>query len=128
MIVIYGIKESLNPIKSTLSDIIQFCMSQELGLPESKRAHRIIPMDKSDFYYPQGRNDSYTVIEINMMSGRHVKTKKSLIKRLFSEIATQLNISPINIEITIKEQEAHCWGFRGMTGDEVMDLKYKVNV
>lgn len=27
-----------------------------------------------------------------------------------------------------KEQPAHCWGFRGMTGDEARDLKYSVNV
>ena len=28
----------------------------------------------------------------------------------------------------IKEQPPHCWGFRGMTGDEACDLKYSVNV
>lgn len=32
------------------------------------------------------------------------------------------------IEITIKEQAPHCWGFRGITGDEANDLKYKVKV
>ncbi|MFA0071975.1 tautomerase family protein, partial [Vibrio breoganii] len=26
------------------------------------------------------------------------------------------------------EQPSHCWGFRGMTGDEAQDLKYKVKV
>ncbi|MFZ2571315.1 MAG: tautomerase family protein, partial [Streptococcus suis] len=59
---------------------------------------------------------------------RTVPTKKALIKMLFSQIETQLGIKPIDIEITIKEQPAHCWGFRGMTGDEAQDLKYKVNV
>lgn len=37
-------------------------------------------------------------------------------------------IAPVDIEITIKEQPAHCWGFRGITGDEVADLTYKVHV
>ncbi|EWH08980.1 hypothetical protein DS2_14889 [Catenovulum agarivorans DS-2] len=128
MIVIYGIKDKLNPIKSTLSDVIQSCMTDVLTLPASKRAHRIVPLDKEDFYYPDGRSDSYTVIEINMMEGRQQDTKKSLIKQLFNRIEAELGISPIDIEITIKEQPAHCWGFRGMTGDEVQDLKYKVNV
>ncbi|MGR2893619.1 tautomerase family protein, partial [Vibrio vulnificus] len=39
-----------------------------------------------------------------------------------------LGISPVDIEITIKEQPSHCWGFRGITGDEVADLTYKIDV
>ncbi|CAM3087942.1 tautomerase family protein [Vibrio rarus] len=128
MIVIYGIKEHLNPIKALLSDVIQQSMSSALGLPDDKRAHRFIAMNKEDFYYPQGRSDAYTVIEINMMQGRQVQTKQKLIKTLFNEIETQLGILPIDIEITIHEQPAHCWGFRGMTGDEAQDLKYRVDV
>ncbi|BDR13372.1 tautomerase family protein [Vibrio vulnificus] len=128
MVVIYGIKEYLNPIKAELSDVIQASMTQVLSLPESKRAHRIVPLDKSDFYYPEGRTDAYTVIEINMMEGRKAETKKALIKALFANIESSLGISPVDIEITIKEQPPHCWGFRGMTGDDVKDLTYKVNV
>lgn len=128
MIVIYGIKQHLNPIKAELSHVIQTCMKQVLGLPEDKRAHRFIPMEKEDFYYPGGRSDAYTVIEINMMEGRQLETKKRLIRSLFDNIENKLGIAPIDIEITIKEQPAHCWGFRGITGDEVNDLKYQVNV
>ncbi|EAR59572.1 tautomerase family protein [Neptuniibacter caesariensis] len=128
MIVVYGIKDQLNPIKARLSDVIHQCMQSVLGMPEDKRAHRFIPMEADDFYYPGGRTDAYTVIEINMMAGRKEETKKRLIKALFREIESNLSISPVDIEITIKEQEPHCWGFRGMTGDEVQDLKYKVKV
>ncbi|WP_070971127.1 tautomerase family protein [Vibrio sonorensis] len=128
MILIYGIKEQLNPIKAELSKVIQESMTQAIGLPEGKRAHRFIPMEKSDFYYPEGRSDAYTVIEINMMEGRQQETKKHLIHCLFKNIEQKVGITANDIEITIKEQPAHCWGFRGMTGDEVNDLKYKVNV
>ncbi|MCG9786829.1 tautomerase family protein [Vibrio mediterranei] len=128
MIIIYGIRDRLNPIKAKLSDVIQSCMTDILTLPASKRAHRIVPLDKEDFYFPADRSDSYTVIEINMMEGRKPDTKKALIKELFNRIETELGISPVDIEITIKEQPAHCWGFRGMTGDEAQDLKYRVNV
>lgn len=128
MVVIYGIKEHLNPIKAELSDVIQATMTQVLSLPESKRAHRIVPLDKSDFYYPEGRTNAYTVIEINMMEGRKTETIITLIKALFANIESSLGIAPVDIEITIKEQPPHCWGFRGMTGDDVKDLTYKVNV
>ena len=128
MIIVYGIKENLNPIKSKLSDVIHKCMQSVLGMPEDKRAHRFIPLDKSDFYYPAGRSDHYTVIEINMMEGRQRETKKALIKSLFKEIELAVNLLPVDVEITIKEQPKHCWGFRGITGDEVADLKYKIDV
>jgi len=128
MIIVYGIKENLNPMKAKLSDAIHRAMHSVLGMPEDKRAHRFIPMDKADFYYPDGRSDNYTVIEINMMAGRKISTKKALIQCIFQELETSVKLLPIDVEITIKEQPAHCWGFRGITGDEVADLKYKVNV
>lgn len=128
MIVIFGIKDELNPIKAQLSDVIHGCMQSVLGMPEDKRAHRFIPMEREDFYYPGGRTDAYTVIEINMMAGRHVETQKKLIHTLFQELESKLSISPVDVEIVIKEQQPYQWGFRGMTGDEVNDLKYKVNV
>lgn len=127
MILIYGIKEQLNPIKAQLSDIIHGCMQSALGIPADKRAHRFIPLDKENFYYPDGRSDAYTVIEINMIEGREKDTIKLLIKTLFKEIEAQIGIKAIDVEITIKEQPAYCWGFRGVTGDEAK-LNYKVNV
>jgi|TARA_B100001059_G_scaffold50926_1_gene44323 hypothetical protein len=128
MIVVYGIKDQLNPIKAKLSDVIHGCMQSVLGMPEDKRAHRFVPLEREDFYYPGGRSDAYTVIEINMMSGRKPETQKALIKSLFQELKSQLSLASIDVEITIKEQQPHQWGFRGMTGDEANDLKYKVNV
>lgn len=128
MILIYGIRERLDPIKMKLSNVIHDCMQRILGMPEDKRAHRFVPMDKDDFYYPGGRTDAYTVIELNMMEGRLTETKKALIKELFAKIETEVGISPTDVEITIHEQPAHCWGFRGMTGDEAKDLKYRIEV
>jgi phenylpyruvate tautomerase PptA (4-oxalocrotonate tautomerase family) len=128
MIVIYGIKENLNPIKKRLSDVIHGCMKSVLGMPEDKRAHRFVPLERDDFYYPGGRSDAYTVIEINMMAGRKPETQKELIKALFREIQSQLDLSSVDVEITIKEQQPYQWGFRGMTGDEANDLKYQINV
>jgi len=127
MILIYGNRENLVPIRAELSDVIHSCMQSVLGMPEDKRAHRFIPMESEDFYYPGGRTDAYTVIEINMIEGRQIETKKALIKALFAEIEKNLGISPVDVEITINEQPDHCWGFRGITGDEAK-LNYEIKV
>ena len=63
-----------------------------------------------------------------MMGGREPDTQKRLMKALFEHIEKTLNISPVDIEITIQEQAPYQWGFRGMTGDEANDLTYKIKV
>ncbi len=124
---IYGVKERLNPIKATLSDIIHACMVEALGLPDDKKFHRFFPMDKEDFYYPSDRTASYTILEISMFEGRTVATKKQLLTLLFDKIHSQLAIAPQDIEMTIFETPKHHWGIRGLPGDELA-LNYKVNV
>lgn len=126
MIKIYGIKEKLNPIKSKLSDIINRCMVETLAFPENKRAHRFFPMESENYFYPDGRSDAYTVIEISMMEGRTVETKKKFIHLLFDRISAELGILSADVEITIIESPTYNWGFRGTTGDEAK-LNYKIN-
>ncbi|MED4123831.1 tautomerase family protein [Halalkalibacterium halodurans] len=100
---IYGVKDRLNPIKYTLSNVIHSCMVEALEFPSDKKFHRVFPMDKEDFYFASGRTEAYTVIEISMFEGRTVAAKKQLLKLLFERINSELSISPQDIEITIFE-------------------------
>jgi len=127
MIKIYGVNEKLNPIKTRLSDVVNACMVDALSFPSNKRAHRFFPMAAEDYFFPEGRSTTYTVIEISMMEGRSVEAKKKLIHLLFERIESEIGIAPIDVEITIFESPACNWGFRGVTGDEAK-LNYKVNV
>lgn len=127
MIHIFGLATELNPIKPRLSDVIHGAMQAVLGLPADKRAHRFFPMADDDFYSPGGRTRAYTIIEIKMIAGRKPATIKALIKRLFVDIEEQLHIRPTDVEIVVLEQPAHCWGFRGLTGDEAK-LNYEIEV
>ncbi len=77
--------------------------------------------------YPTGRTDAYTIIEIAMIEGRTVETKKKLIRLLFDNIHETLGVALQDIEICVQESPACNWGFRGMHGDEVK-LNYKINV
>lgn len=124
---IYGIKERLNPIKETLSNIIHSCMMEAFELPSEKKFHRFFPMDKEDFYFANERTESYTIIEISVFEGRTVEAKKQLIKLLFERINSELSILPHDVEITIFDTPKHNWGIRGLSGDELL-LNYKVNV
>lgn len=124
---IYGLRSSLDPIKRQLSDVIHSCVVEALQFPVDKRAHRFFPLEREDFYYPDGRSEAYTIIEMTMITGRTVETKKKLIRLLFERISEQIGIAQQDLEICIQEAPAHDWGFRGMVGDEVK-LNYRVEV
>jgi 4-oxalocrotonate tautomerase family enzyme len=124
---IYGIGTQLNPIKAKLSEVIHSCVVDALQFPVDKRAHRFFPLDASDFYYPAGRTDRYTIIEISMFEGRSTEAKKQLIRLLFERIHGELGITSQDVEITITETPKQNWGFRGSPGDEI-SLNYKIDV
>ena len=124
---IYGFARTLNPIKAQLSEVIHSCVVEALRFPPDKRAHRFFPLGDDDFYYPPGRTDQYTIIEISLFEGRAVETKKLLIRLLFERINEQLGITPQDVEITISETPPQNRGFRGLPGDEI-SLNYQIEV
>ena len=124
---IYGLKETLDPIKKHLSDVIHSCVMDALRFPADKRAHRFIGLGRDDFFMPAGRTEAYIIIEITMIEGRSVEARKKLIKLLFDRIKTDVGIDNMDVEICIYESPACNWGFRGMHGDEIK-LNYAINV
>lgn len=124
---VYGINKSLNTIKKKLSDVIHSCVVDVFQYPVDKRFHRFFPLEEEDFYYPEGRTEKYTIIEINIFEGRSVEAKKNLIRLLFERIENELNVLPEDIEITIFETPKHNWGIRGVPGDDLI-LNYKVKI
>lgn len=127
MIKIYGIKDNLIHVREKLSETINRYMVEALTFPENKQAHRFFPMERENFYAPEGRTKAYTIIEIAMMEGRSSETRKRLIQLLFTRIEADVGIAPIDVEITITETPATNWGFRGVTGDTAV-LDYKITV
>jgi 5-carboxymethyl-2-hydroxymuconate isomerase len=124
---IYGHKEQLNGIKPKLSDTIHACLVDVLCLPEQKRFHRFFPLEAEDFIYPGDRSVAYTIIEIDLMAGRTIATRKRLVRALFDRIQRVLPITAQDLEITLIESPPCNWGFRGLHGDEVK-LDYPIAV
>jgi phenylpyruvate tautomerase PptA (4-oxalocrotonate tautomerase family) len=124
---VYALRSTLDPIKRELSSVIHSCVVDALAFPADKRAHRFFPLERDDFWYPDGRTDRYTIIEISMFAGRSVDARKRLIHLLFERIEARLGIAPADVEITITETPRENWGFRGETGDEIA-LSYRVDV
>jgi phenylpyruvate tautomerase PptA (4-oxalocrotonate tautomerase family) len=124
---IFGLREQLDPVKRVLSDVIHSCVMEALQFPADKRAHRFFPLERADFFYPAGRTDRYTILELSMFEGRSVEAKKRLIRLLFERVERVCGIAPADLEVTIFESPKCNWGFRGLPGDE-LQLNYKVEV
>ncbi|WP_438351215.1 tautomerase family protein [Paenibacillus sp. FA6] len=124
---IYGYKETINPIKMKLSDVIHSCVVDALNYPVDKRIHRFFPLDEDNFIFKIDRSEKYIIIEISMFEGRTVEAKKSLIRLLFQRIEESCGIVPNDVEITIFETPRCNWGIRGSAGDE-LQYDYKVDV
>lgn len=124
---VYGLRQTLEKIKASLSEIIHESLVGELGLPAEKKFQRFFPMEPQDFIYPADRTASYTIIEVSMFEGRSEEKIKGLIKRIMSETENRLKIHPNDLEITVFQTPKYSWGIRGKTGDELA-LNYKVNV
>ncbi|HKO91096.1 MAG TPA: tautomerase family protein [Polyangiaceae bacterium] len=124
---VYGLRRALDPIKRQLSDVIHACVMEAFEYPADKRAHRFFPLEEQDFFYPPGRSERYTIIELSMFEGRSVAAKKLLMRLLFERTERELGLQPVDLELTISETPKHNWAFRGLPGDEHV-LGYKVEV
>lgn len=124
---IYGVRRSLDAMRSQLSDVVHSCVVEALQFPVEKRFHRFLALDESDFVFPSDKTSRYTIVEINMMEGRTTEAKKHLIHSLLERAERDLGLSPDDLEIVIMESPKCNWGFRGQTGDEIA-LNYKVEI
>ena len=124
---IYGLRSRLQPIRERLSEVLHQCVVDAFQYPANKKAHRFCYLEPGDFYYPEGRSEKYTIIEILLFEGRSVSAKKALYQHIFRSFEQELHISPNDVEITLIETPMDNWGIRGKAGDELV-LGYQVKV
>ena len=108
-----------------ISDAIHRASMSALGLPESKRFHRFLPLEPWQFVTPEDRSEKYIIIEVMMFEGRSVDVKKQLYRDVLANLMDLCEVDPQDIELTIEESPRHNWLIRGLPGDE-LDLPYQV--
>jgi phenylpyruvate tautomerase PptA (4-oxalocrotonate tautomerase family) len=116
---VYGLSDRLSPQIQSMSDVIHACLMNVIAVPAEKRFHRFIALEPEAFIYPKDRSENYTILEILMFEGRSPETKKQLIRLLFERFQVELNIAPLDLEITLIETPKANWGVRGLPGDEL---------
>ena len=124
---IYGERAHLTRVRAALSDAIQGCLVDALGLPADKRFQRFIGLDRADLIDPPDRSAAYTVIEISMFAGRSADAKRRLLELLMTRLPERAGVAAQDLEITIFETPPANWGIRGQTGDR-LNLPYRIEL
>jgi phenylpyruvate tautomerase PptA (4-oxalocrotonate tautomerase family) len=124
---IYGEKSELRAVRDRLSPLVHGCAVDALGIPRDKLFQRFLALDAGDFMHPSDRSKRYTIVEVSMFEGRSIEAKKTFIRMLYERAKSELNLDPIDLEITIFETPRANWGIRGLPGDE-LHLNYKIDV
>lgn len=123
---IYGHRAFMEHAHQSISDAIHTASVTALGLPQSKRFHRFLPLEPWQFVAPPDRSHRYLIIEIMMFEGRPEATIKAFYRQVLDNLQGDCGIAANDIELVITESPRRNWLIRGLPGDE-LELTYRVD-
>jgi phenylpyruvate tautomerase PptA (4-oxalocrotonate tautomerase family) len=124
---IYGRTSFLQTAHAQISEVVHAAAMRVLQAPADKRFQRFIGLEAWQLVTPADRSERYLNIEVVMFSGRSLTTKKALVRALMDDLACELELSPVDIEVVLLESPREHWGIRGQHADE-LKLDYKVEL
>lgn len=119
-------KYTANQEKAIIS-AVHAAMVEALKIPVRDRTIRLIVHKPHRFPAPPGRTERYTLVDIDLFSGRSLGAKKALYKGIVRNLKP-LGIPASDIKILLRESSAENWGIRGGLPASEVDLGYKINV
>jgi phenylpyruvate tautomerase PptA (4-oxalocrotonate tautomerase family) len=113
--------------KRTLFAAVHRALREAIGIPEHDRQMRLVEHAPENFQVPPGKAENYTLLEIDLFSGRSLDAKRALYRGIVSNLGF-LGIAPSEIFILLNEQPQENWGIRGGVAACDIDLGFKVDV
>jgi len=106
---------------------VHAALMEALKTPEWDKTIRLVAHEPRRFAVPPGRTDRYTLIEIDLFSGRSLEAKRALYQRIVHNLG-KLGIPADHIKILLRESGAENWGIRGGVPASEVDLGFKIDV
>ncbi len=106
---------------------VHAALMEGLATPEWDRTIRLIAHEPHRFAVPPGRGERYTLVDIDLFTGRSLEAKRRLYQALVRKLGA-LGIPADHIKILLRESRAENWGLRGGTPASELDLGFKVDV
>jgi phenylpyruvate tautomerase PptA (4-oxalocrotonate tautomerase family) len=108
-------------------EAVQAALIEALKIPERDRGIRLIFHEPHRFAIPPGMSDRFTLISIDLFSGRSLAAKRALYQAILRNLAS-FQIPADHIRITLRESDPENWGIRGGIPASEVDLGFKVDV
>jgi phenylpyruvate tautomerase PptA (4-oxalocrotonate tautomerase family) len=106
---------------------VHAAMMTSIKIPEWDKTIRLVVHKPSRFPSPPGKGDRYTLVDIDLITGRSLKAKKTLYKSIVQNLA-KFGIPADHIKVLLRESKAENWGVRGGKPASEVDLGFKIDV
>lgn len=110
-----------------LIDAVHSALVEALQIPDWDRTIRLLVHEPHRFAIPPGRTDRYTLIDIDLFSGRSLDAKRALYQAIVRNLSS-LQVPADHIKVLLRESHAENWGIRGGVPASEVDLGFRVDV
>ena len=108
-------------------DAVHAAMMQGLKIPEWDKTIRLVVHEPHRFPQAPGKGERYTLVDIDLFSGRSLEAKKALYQAIVRNLGP-FGIPGDQIKILLRESPAENWGIRGGVPASEVELGFEVNV
>ena len=108
-------------------DAVHAAMMQGLEIPEWDKTIRLVVHKPHRFPQAPGKGERYTLVDIDLFSGRSLEAKKALYQAIVRNLGP-FGIPGDQVKILLRESPAENWGIRGGVPASEVDLGFEVNV
>jgi phenylpyruvate tautomerase PptA (4-oxalocrotonate tautomerase family) len=108
-------------------DAVHAALMEALKIPEWDRTIRLVVHEPHRMASPPERGEFYTLVEVDLFSGRSLKAKKNLYRAIVRNLAP-FGIPGSHVKILLRESPPENWGVRGGIPASEVDLGFKVKV
>jgi phenylpyruvate tautomerase PptA (4-oxalocrotonate tautomerase family) len=113
--------------EEALIGAVHAALTEGLKTPDWDKTIRLVVHEPQRFAVPPGRGERYTLIDIDLFSGRSLEAKRALYKALVRNLG-KVGIPADHIKVLLRESAAENWGIRGGVPASEVDLGFKIDV
>lgn len=108
-------------------DAVHAAMMEGLKIPVWDKTIRLIVHEPHRFATPPDIGDRYTLVSIDLFTGRSPEAKKALYRALVKNLQP-FGIPGNHVKVCLREIPRENWGLRGGFAASELELGYEVNV
>lgn len=114
-------------LKRSIIECVHSALVGALKIPDEDSVLRLVEHAPEDFAVPPSATEYFTLIEVDLFSGRSLSAKKALYQAIVGNLSS-LGIPPTEIKVLLRESPVENWGLRGGVPASEVDLGFKVNI